>query len=108
MLLHNCATSSTLVGCRREDRLRPAKRARNLAKHGLDLADAGEVLKGPCIDLLDDLAWHGEERWASTGKLGDLIVVCIWTERGEDEVRVISLRRATAHEQEDYLSEYFA
>jgi hypothetical protein len=86
----------------------PAKRARNPAKHGLDLADAGEVLERPCIDLLDDLIAHGEERWASTGKLGDLIVVCIWTERGEDEARIISLRRATTHEQTDYLSEYFA
>ncbi len=86
----------------------PAKRARNLAKHGLDLADAGAVLEGPCIDLLDDLRWHGEERWASTGMLRDMVGVCIWTERGEDEGRVISLRKATAHEQKDYLSEYFA
>ena len=85
----------------------PEKRARNLAKHGLDLADAGEVLAGFCIDLLDDLNEHGEERWASTGMLGYMIVVCIWTERGGDEARIISLRRATAHEQKDYLSEYF-
>lgn len=86
----------------------PMKRARNLAKHGLDLADAREVLEGPCIDLLDDLNELGEERWASTGKLGYIIVVCVWTERGEDHARIISLRRATAHEQKDYLSEYFA
>jgi uncharacterized DUF497 family protein len=86
----------------------PAKRARNLAKHGLDLAEAVEVLEGPCIDLLDDLGGHVEERWASTGMLGHMIVVCVWTERGEDEARIISLRRATAHEQKDYLSEYFA
>jgi uncharacterized DUF497 family protein len=86
----------------------PAKRARNLAKHRFDLADAGEVLEGPCIDLLDDLNEQGEERWASTGMLGGIFVVCIWTERGEDEARIISLRRATMHEQKDYLSEYFA
>ena len=86
----------------------PAKRKRNLAKHGLDLADAGEVLEGPCIDLLNDLEDHGEERWASTGLLGNMVVVCIWTERGEDDARIISLRKATAHEQKDYLSEYFA
>ncbi|HEX6411136.1 MAG TPA: BrnT family toxin [Sphingomicrobium sp.] len=85
----------------------PAKRARNLAKHGLDLADAGEVLEGPCIDLLDDLGGHGEERWASTGLLGYTIVVCVWTERGEGEARIISLRKATVHEQRDYIQEYF-
>lgn len=86
----------------------PAKRARNLARHGLDLADAGKVLEGPCIDLLDDLNEQGEERWVSTGRLGSIIVVCVWTERGEEQARVISLRRATAHEQKDYLSEYFS
>ena len=85
----------------------PAKRARNLAKHGLDLADAGAVLEGHCIDLLDDVGEHGEERWASTGLLRSIVVVCIWAERGENEARIISLRKATANEQKDYLSEYF-
>ena len=91
-----------------EIRFDPAKRARNLAKHGLDLADAGAVLEGHCIDLLDDLNEQGEERWASTGMLRGIIVVCIWAELGEDYARIISLRRATAHEQKDYLSEYCA
>ncbi|HYE28630.1 MAG TPA: BrnT family toxin [Allosphingosinicella sp.] len=85
----------------------PAKRAVNLVKHGLDLADAGEVLDGPCIDLLDDLREHGEERWVSTGLLRGAIVVCVWAERGEDEARIISLRKASTNEQRDYIQEYF-
>jgi uncharacterized protein (DUF4415 family) len=32
----------------------PAQRKRNLEKHGLDLADAAEVLNGPCLNLRDD------------------------------------------------------
>jgi uncharacterized protein (DUF4415 family) len=32
----------------------PAQRKRNLEKHGLDLADAGEVLNGSCLTLRDD------------------------------------------------------
>lgn len=32
----------------------PAQRKRNLEKHGLDLADAAEVLSGPCMTLRDD------------------------------------------------------
>jgi uncharacterized protein (DUF4415 family) len=32
----------------------PAQRQRNLEKHGLDLADAAEVLNGPCLNLRDD------------------------------------------------------
>jgi uncharacterized DUF497 family protein len=80
----------------------PAKRARNLAKHGLDLADAGALLDGPCLERLDDRSDHGEERWMSIGLLRGEIVVCIWVERDEDEARMISLRKATANEQEDY------
>lgn len=81
----------------------PAKRARNLAKHRLDLADAGEVLKRRCFERIDDRRDYGEERWMSIGLLRGGIVVCVWAERDEDEARVISLRKATANEQEDYL-----
>lgn len=80
----------------------PAKRESNLAKHGLDLADARELLEGPCHDRLDDRYDYGEERWMSVGLLRGDVVVCIWAELGEDEARVISLRKATKNEQEDY------
>jgi uncharacterized protein len=89
----------------------PAKRARNLAKHGLDpstgsgqaLAEAGEVLAGFCETRIDDRFDYGEERWMSVGMLRGRIVVCVWTETSEDEVRIISLRKANRHEQEVYL-----
>jgi uncharacterized DUF497 family protein len=80
----------------------PAKRARNLRKHGLDLADAGAMLEKPCIELIDDRDEYGEVRWVSIGLLQGLLVACVWTEREGEEIRIISLRRATANEQEDY------
>jgi len=83
----------------------PAKRKRNLAKHGLDLADAGEVLVGPCDSRVDDRFDYGEERWISIGLLRGEVVVCVWTEGDGDEVRIISLRRATRHEQEEYFGQ---
>jgi uncharacterized protein len=83
----------------------PAKRARNLAKHGLDLADAGEVLAGFCESRIDDRFDYGEDRWISIGMLRGEVVLCVWTETSEDEVRVISLRRATRYEQEEYLGQ---
>jgi uncharacterized DUF497 family protein len=47
----------------------PAKRASNLAKHGLDLAEAERVLAGPCESRVDDRFDYGEERWISVGLL---------------------------------------
>lgn len=79
----------------------PAKRKRNLAKHGLDLADAEEVLERFCLELLDDREDYGEARWVSIGLLRGAAVVCVWAERG-DERRIISLRKADKDEEEDY------
>lgn len=80
----------------------PAKRASNLAKHGLDLADAGTVLAGSCVHQLDDRVDYGEDRWVSLGLLRGDVVVCVWAEWPE-AARVISLRKATTNEQERYL-----
>ena len=84
----------------------PAKRASNLAKHGLDLVDAGKVLEGLCVERLDDRYDYGEERWISAGLLQGVVVVCVWADWGE-EIRVISLRKADKDEQEDYFSAIF-
>ena len=81
----------------------PAKRARNLAKHGLDLADAGEVLEGRCLERLDDRRDYGEDRWPAIEMLRGKVVACAWAERGDNEVRIISLRKADRDEEEEWL-----
>ena len=86
----------------------PAKRARNRAKHGLDLAEAGEVLAGPCLERLDDRRDYGEERWLAIGMLRGKVVACAWAERGEDEARIISLRKADQDEEEEWFRTYGA
>ena len=63
----------------------PAKRASNLAKHGLDLADAAEVLSGPCVEKIDDRRDYGEDRWLSLGLLRGEVVVCVWAELSTDQ-----------------------
>jgi uncharacterized protein len=86
----------------------PAKRARNLARHGLDLAEAGPVVDGlASLTQYDDRWDYGEDRWVSTGWLRGVLVVCVWTTRGESEARIISLRKATANEQKDYFTAIF-
>lgn len=82
-----------------------AKRASNLAKHGLDLANAAEVLTGPCVERLDDRFAYGEDRWLSIGLLRGEVVACVRAELGKDRARVISLRKATPHEQKEYFAQ---
>jgi uncharacterized DUF497 family protein len=77
----------------------PAKRETNLQKHGLDLADAGEVLAGRVVTLLDAREDYGEDRYQTFGHLGGRLVMAVWTPRGDDERRIISMRKANDREQ---------
>jgi uncharacterized DUF497 family protein len=82
------------------------KRCRNLRKHGLDFADCATVFAGPVTSVVDDRNDYGEMRFASTGLLrGRVVVVAHTDERGV--IRVISMRKATAHEQKAYLEDTF-
>jgi len=78
-----------------------AKRAANLAKHGLDFADAEAIFNHPVISMEDDRAAYGEQRINTIGFLNGQIVCMTYTERG-DTLRVISLRKATQHEARYY------
>lgn len=77
-----------------------AKWASNLEKHGLDFEDAAEVFADPrSTTLSDDRRDYGENRYQTFGYVSDRLVVVVWTPRGEDERRVISMRKANAREQ---------
>jgi uncharacterized DUF497 family protein len=45
------------------------KNRSNLAKHGLDFADAESVFAGPCVTFVDDRLDYGEERFTTLGLL---------------------------------------
>ena len=77
------------------------KRDSNLAKHGLDFADAEEVLSGVTLTVKDDRFEYGEHRFVTLGLLKDVVVVVAHTETDE-EIRVISMRKATKNEKEKY------
>ena len=80
----------------------PRKARANLAKHGVDFADAALVLEDPLALTRHDPDAAGEERFVSLGAdpRGRLLVV-VWTPRGE-QIRLISARRATAAERRHY------
>ena len=52
--------------------------------------------------LLDDRKDYGEDRWIGIGLLRSRFVVVVYTERDEDTIRIISLRKALSHERARY------
>lgn len=51
---------------------------------------------------LDTREDYGEDRWNGIGLLGNRIVVVVFTERGEEIIRIISLRKALKHERKKF------
>jgi len=77
------------------------KRLGNLRKHGLDFADAERVFSGYTLTRPDHRFAYGEARFSTMGLLRDMVVVIAHTETDE-EIHVISMRKAERHEREKY------
>jgi uncharacterized DUF497 family protein len=75
-----------------------AKREANLQDHGLDFADAREVFDGPTFTYEDDRLDYGEQRFVTLGLLRGIVVSIVHTETPR-RIHIISLRKATKHEQ---------
>ena len=80
-----------------------AKAAANLRAHGVSFDLAKTTFSDPfAIERLDDRADYGEERFVMIGMAeGNVLLFVAYTER-EECIRIISARRATQYEQEDY------
>jgi len=78
------------------------KNEENIRKHGFDFADAWEIFESPTRVALDTREAYGEDRLNGIGLLGNRIVVVVFTERGEDIIRIISLRKALKHERKKF------
>lgn len=76
-----------------------AKRRANVRNHGLDFVDAEFVFRGPVYSFEDARDDYGEQRFIGLGFLQEIVVVVAFTEPDDDLIRVISMRRATKHEQ---------
>jgi hypothetical protein len=81
----------------------PDKDASNLAKHGLSLRDAHRVFDAPDKLTLSSPR-NDEHRWMDVAmvELAGVVLVLVYVMRGEDEVRAISLRRASKQERTLY------
>jgi uncharacterized DUF497 family protein len=73
----------------------------NLNKHGFDFEDARVVFSGLTLTLEDDRFEYRERRFITMGMLKEIAVVIAHTETDE-EIRVISMRKATRDEEKRY------
>ena len=77
------------------------KRWLNLHKHGFDFRDAPSIFDSRArIDVESDRC--GEPRTLSIALLEGRVACVVWTERGDGNIRIISVRRARHAEERRY------
>jgi uncharacterized protein len=82
-----------------------AKAVENYAKHGVSFETAAKVFGDPFgVERLDDREDYGEARFILIGTADEAVLTVVYTER-DDRIRIISARRATKREQDDYFTE---
>ncbi|MGE0151163.1 MAG: BrnT family toxin [Reyranellaceae bacterium] len=81
----------------------PNKRRKTLHERGLDFADAARIFAGPHFENLDDRFDYGEDRYITVGLLDGIVVVIVWTQRGQTR-RIISMRKANAKETQSFFA----
>ena len=82
------------------------KNQRNLAKHKIGFELAQDVFSDPLAQYLLDRVVEGEERWQAIGQVRSrfllVVVHCYRSAAGEEVIRIISARPASAHERRLY------
>lgn len=74
----------------------------NIRNHGIEFSHAATVLDDPMAVTIED-SRHGEQRFVTIGAdiLGR-VLVAVYAYSGEEEIRLISARRATPKERRIY------
>jgi uncharacterized DUF497 family protein len=78
------------------------KAAANIRDHAIEFSHAATVLNDPMSVTIEDTR-HGEQRFVTIGSdlLGRILVV-VYAYSGEEEIRLISARKATPKERRIY------
>lgn len=77
------------------------KRLWTLKNRGLDFRDAGAVFDGEHFSIEDERKDYGEPLFQTIGRLGEEIVMVVWTPRSGSR-RIISMRLCDAKERQFY------
>ena len=81
------------------------KAAVSLRKHGVTFEGAARVFLDPNrIETYDGRDAYGEDRWRTVGMVEPALLAVVYTVRGKerDVIRLISARKADAHERTQY------
>jgi uncharacterized DUF497 family protein len=83
-----------------------AKNRVNTRKHGLSFSTAASMFEHPHLVRLDTRQEYGEDRWIAVGLIGPVVCVVVYSDRldehGTRTIRIISARKATRHEREEF------
>jgi len=75
----------------------------NIQKHGIDFRDVIEMFNTPMLTHLDTRQEYGEDRWIGIGLLKNIVAVTVYLEwENEETIRIISARKATQYESQEY------
>jgi uncharacterized DUF497 family protein len=78
------------------------KNRRNIEQHGIAFSDAVRIFEGATLETEDSRFEYGEIRIYAIGLMNGLEISVIYTDRNDDERRIISARRAEPHERRTY------
>ena len=79
------------------------KRQSNLRKHGVNFADAVEVLFDELAITIEDPDHHDEQRFITIGTdTKTRVLVVIYAYQGKNAIRMISARQADRRERQQY------
>jgi hypothetical protein len=74
----------------------------NIALHGVAFEDAMQIFEGPTVEKTDDRFDYGETRIYAIGLVNGVEITVVYTDRDDDERRIISAWRSEAHERRIY------
>ena len=83
----------------------PVKARANRAKHRVHFEAAAGVFFDPGRIVELDGSEPNEERWNTIGLAGNRLLFVVYTERDNDVIRIISARKATKREEQDYFGQ---
>jgi hypothetical protein len=70
----------------------------NIKRHGIAFTDAKRIFEGPTVEKIDDRFDYGEVRVYAIGLVNGLEITVVYTDRDDDQRRIISAWRAEPHE----------
>jgi uncharacterized DUF497 family protein len=81
-----------------------SKRLANIKKHGVDFADAATIFDSDVFTIEDQRFDYGETRYITFGLFQSCVIVVAHTDDNET-IRIISARKASKHEAEQFFKE---